>query len=132
MNALSCLNNAVLPKLGPDGLGEEKGTILTLVLAAAQDPQMAVRMSAVYCLGYFKEATNQVIPVLSKGLTDNFPDVRIRAAMAFYRLAPVQAEKAGALTTAIDCLHRDTPHGARELAADFLQKEGKLPPGEKQ
>src|SRR5881394_3317750 len=37
MNALACLNNAVLPKSGPDGLREEKGTILTLVLAAAQD-----------------------------------------------------------------------------------------------
>ena len=93
---------------------------------------MGVRMTAVYCLGYFKEDTNQVIPVLSKGLTDNFPDVRIRAAMAFYRLDPVQAEKAGALTTAIACLHSDTQDGAGQLAADFLKKEGKLPPGEKQ
>jgi RNA polymerase sigma factor (sigma-70 family) len=132
VNALACLNNVVLPKSGPDGLREEKETILTLVLAAAQDPQMEVRMSAVYCLGYFKEAANQAIPVLSKALTDDFPDVRVRAAMAFYKLDPVQAEKAGAITTAIDCLHRETPHGAEVLAADFLRKEGKPPPGEKQ
>jgi hypothetical protein len=132
MNALACLNNAALPKSGPEGLREEKGTILTLVLAAAQDPQMEVRMSAVLCLGYFKEAPDQVIPVLSKALTDNFPDVRIRAAMAFYRFDPAQAEKAGALTTAFDCLHSNGTHGSRHLAADFLKKEGKLPPSEEQ
>jgi HEAT repeat protein len=132
MNALACLNNAVLPKPGPDGLGEEKEAILTLVLAAAQDPQIEVRMSAVNCLGYFKEAPDQVIPVLAKALTDNFPDVRIRAAMAFYRFDPAQAEKAGALTTAFDCLHSDGRHGSGHLAADFLKKEGKLSPGEEQ
>ena len=43
-----------------------------------------------------KETPDQVIPVLSKALTDNSPDVRIRAAKAFYGLDPVQAQKAGA------------------------------------
>ena len=89
-------------------------------------------MSAVCCLGYFKEAPDQVIPILSKALTDNFADVRIRAAMAFYRFDPAQAEKAGALTTAFDCLQSNGPHGSGRLAAGFLKKEGKLPPSEKQ
>ena len=132
MNALACLNNTMLPKSGTDGLREEKGTILTLVLAAAQDAQMEVRMSAVYCLGYFKEAADQVIPVLSKALTDSFPDVRIRAVMALYRFDPAQAEKAGALTTAFDCLHSSGPHGSGHLATEFLKKEGKLPTDEKE
>src|SRR6266511_4512873 len=35
-----------------------------------------------------KETPDQVIPVLSKALTDNSPDVRIRAAKAFYGLDP--------------------------------------------
>jgi len=73
-----------------------------------------------------------VIPILSKALTDNFADVRIRAAMAFYRFDPAQAEKAGALTTAFDCLQSNGPHGSGRLAAGFLKKEGKLPPSEKQ
>jgi hypothetical protein len=132
MNALACLNNAVLPKTGTAGLGEEKGTILGLVLAAAGDPEMPVRMSAVCCLGYFKEAPDQVRPILTKALTDNFSDVRIRAAMAFYRFDPAQAEKCGAISTAIDCLQSSGPHGSGHLAYEFLKKEGKLPPSEKQ
>jgi hypothetical protein len=119
MNALACLNN-------PAALGEEEGRVFALVLAAAQDPQMEVRMSAIYCLGYFKDAPDQVVPILSKALNDNSPDVRIRAAMAFYEFNPVAAEKAGALTVAFDCLHSNGPHGSGHLAADFLKKEGKL------
>src|SRR5205814_3264972 len=125
-----CLNKAVLAKAGPMGLGAEEGTILSLVLGAAQDPRMEVRMSAVFCLGYFKETPDQVIRVLSKALTDDSPDVRIRAAKAFYGLDPVQAEKAGALATAFDCLHSNGTFGSRHLAADFLKKEGRMPPGE--
>jgi hypothetical protein len=130
VNGLACLNNDVLPESGPDGLGKEKGRILALVLAAAQDRQMEVRMSAVYGLGFFKEASNRVIPVLSKALTDDYPDVRVRAAIAFYRIDPARAEKAGALSTAFDCLQYDGPHGSKRLAADFLKKEGKLPSNE--
>ena len=77
-----------------------------------------------------KETPDQVIPVLSKALTDDSPDVRIRAAKAFYGLDPVQAQKAGALTTAFDCLHSSGPYGSRYLAAGFLKQEGRMPPGE--
>ena len=63
-----------------------------------------------------KETPDQVIPVLSKALTDDSPDVRIRAAKAFYGLDPVQAQKAGALTTAFDCLHSSGPYGSRRAA----------------
>ena len=128
MNALACLNNAVLSKVGPEALGDQRETIFSLVLTAAQDPQMEVRMSAVYCLGFFKDAPDQVIPVLSKALNDEYPDVRIRAAMVFYRFDPARAEKAGAVTTAFACLNSNGPHGSGYLAADFLRKEGKLPP----
>ena len=131
MNALACLGREVLPKLGPDRLREEKGPILALVLAAAQDPKMEVRMSAVYCLGYFKEAPDRVTPVLSKALTDDYPDVRVRAAIAFYRLDPAQAEKRGALNTLFDSLPYNSPFGSRYVAEDFLRKEGKLGPIQK-
>jgi hypothetical protein len=77
-----------------------------------------------------KETPDQVIPVLAKALTDDSPDVRIRAAKAFYGLDPVQAQKAGALTTAFDCLQSNGPYGSRYLAAGFLKTEGRMPPGD--
>jgi HEAT repeat protein len=130
VNALACLNNAILPESGPDRLGKEKEEILALVLAAAHDRRMEVRMSSVYSLGFFNEASNRVLPVLSQALTDDYPDVRVRAAIAFYGIDPAGAEKAGALSTALDCLQYDGPHGSKWLAADFLRQEGKLPRNE--
>jgi hypothetical protein len=128
MNGLACLNNSVLPSSGSDGLGEYKREILSLVVSAAADSKMPVRMSAVYCLGYFTEATNTVIPVLSNAFTDTSPDVRIRAALAFHRLDPVMAKRAGSLSVARDCLSSDGPHGSKYLAMKFLEEQHELPP----
>jgi hypothetical protein len=88
-------------------------------------------MLAVVCLEFYKDVPDRVIPTLTKRLADASPDVRIRAAMAFYKVDPAAAEKAGALSVAANCLHSDGPFGAKGLAMEFLQKLGKLPSDEK-
>jgi HEAT repeat protein len=125
MNAIVRLDRVVLKSSGTEALGEDKGTILALVLAAAQDPKKEVRMMAVYCLQHFKDASDQVTPVLANALTDYYPDVRVRAAIAFYRIDPIGAEKAGALSIVSDVLQYHTPFGAEDLAAYFLSNEVK-------
>jgi hypothetical protein len=123
MNALACLDRVVLPQAGP-----EKLEILTNILTAATDKQAEVRMSAVYCLRFYKEASNQVTSALVTALADDKPDVRIRAAMAFYEIDPAAAEKARAVSVAFDCLEYNGLFGSRALAREFLQRIGKLPP----
>ena len=128
MNALAILNNRVLSKSQPDALGSSKEEIFSLVMAGAQDSRMEVRMSAVWCLGFFKQKAAEVIPVLGKALNDKYPDVRIRAAEAFFRIDQVRAEKAGVVSAAYDCLNSETgPHGSKGLAADLLRKMGRTP-----
>ena len=124
-NALACLANVVLPRAGP-----EKAEILPKLLTAATDPETPVRMSAVSCLRFYKDASGQVIPTLTKASADDYPDVRIRAAMAFHEVDPAAAERAGAIPVAIDCLRSDGRHGSKVLATEFLQKLGKLPSNE--
>jgi hypothetical protein len=125
-NALACLGNAVLPVAGP-----ERIQVLPQLIAAAADREMMIRMLAVVCLEFFKDVPDRVIPTLTKRLADDSPDVRIRAARAFYKIDPAAAERAGALSVAANCLHSDGPHGAKGLAIEFLQKLGKLPSDEK-
>lgn len=122
VNALNCLYQVVLPKAGP-----EKAEILSRIEAAAQDPYYEVRMCAANCLGFYRNASNRVAPILTKALKDNYPDVRIRAAMAFHALDPALAEDAGAIAVAFDCLMSGGIHGSRYLATNFLQELGKLP-----
>ncbi len=125
-NVLACLANVVLPNAG-----SEKAQLLPQILMASTDPEMMVRMQAFNCLGFYKEQSEEIVPTLTKALGDNYPDVRIRAAMAFHEVNPAAAEKAGALSVAINCLHSDGPNGSKFLATKFLNKLGKLPSNEK-
>jgi hypothetical protein len=121
MSGMACLYAGVLPKSGPSGLGEEKEKIFALLLAAAQDPEQMVRGSALGCLRYFKEASAELIPIFSQALRDPSREVRIRAALAFYKFDPALAEKAGALTTTIDYLQTGGRDASENMATDFLQ-----------
>jgi HEAT repeat protein len=125
VNALVCLCKFILPESRPD-----KADIFPLLVTATEDSRMEVRMSAVNCLGFYKDQPDRVIPYLTNALADYSPDVRIPAAMALDRVDPIVAEEAGAVAVAFDCLESNGPMGSRQLAADFLQKLGKLPPKE--
>lgn len=131
MNALACLNLAILPNSGTD-----KDQFLPLLIGAAQDPQMEVRMSAVSCLGHYREQSNLVIPVLTNALANPYPDVRIRAAMALHRVDPAAAEKARVKDVAYDCqkssgLLSELRHGSAILATQFLKELEKPPTNER-
>lgn len=115
-NALACLNLVILPNSGA-----EKDQFLPWLLDAAYDPQMEVRMSAVDCLGHYRDQPNVVIPVLSNALENPYPDVRIRAAMALNRVDPAAAERARVKDVAYDRLKSSTQYWM-ELATQF-QKE---------
>lgn len=122
MNTLGYCYYVLLPKSKP-----EKAQLLPLLVTATRDPERAVRMCAVNCLGFYPENRDLLLPLLTKALEDVFPDVRIRAAMAFYKLDPTAAERAGALAVAVDCLQSNGPFGSGGLAAQFLQELGKMP-----
>lgn len=126
MNVLCCFYYVVLPNSGM----ADREQILSLLLAAAHDSKLEVRMSAVACLDLYKDQPERVIPVLTKALADDDPDVRIRAAMSLNKIDPAIAEKAGAVAVASDCLDSDGLFGSRALATEFLQELGKLPPDE--
>ena len=79
-----------------------KQDILGSLLCAAKEPKMDVRMIAVNCLGFYTNQAERVVPVLTKALADDYPDVRVRAVMAFYKINPAAAEKAGALSVLFD------------------------------
>jgi hypothetical protein len=130
MNTLACLSGILRANANPGALGQERRKILSLVLEAAQDPRVDVRMNAVQCLGYFREAPDEIIPVLSKAITNQSPDIRIQAAIAFHRLNPLEAEQAGAFSAAVECLHSDGPFGSKSLAFAWLKEQGKLPANE--
>lgn len=97
-----------------------KSTVLPAILRCAQDPHQEVRMCAAVDLQYFPGDAATVVPVL-KSLMQDSPDVRVRAAMAFYRLDPRLAENAGVLAVLAQCLESaNGVHGSRYLAAEFL------------
>ena len=123
MNTLVCLGRVVLPN---SEVGKDQ--FLAVIIGVAEDPRMEVRMSAVACLGHYTNRTDLVIPALSNALADPYPDVRIRAAMALYKVDPQAAERLGALTVAYDCLKSSGVFGSGRLAEQFLSKLGKLPP----
>ena len=127
MNALDCLNRVSLTDSAP-----ERDQYLPLLLAAAEDPRVEVRMSAVLCLGHYPDQSHLVIPVLTNALENPYPEVRIRAAMALHRVDPVAAQKARVADVAYECLKIKRSsgfgtHDSPDLARQFLRLLEKAP-----
>jgi hypothetical protein len=117
MTALAYLSRAVL-----SDSGVEKNQFLPLLIRAAESPEMEIRMTAIACLGHYRDQPKLVISVLSNALANPEPEVRIRAAMALNQVDPVAAEKARVKEVAYDCRKLLLSAGAYVLAGQLLKE----------